>query len=71
MVRAEHAANCAVELVHRSRGNQEIQPFGRKITRNWEPRVYWLPNKVLKDIRSLGFANCVWNDRIAARQIEG
>ena len=70
IVRAEHAANCAVELVYRARGHQERKPFGQSIMRRWEPRCYWLPNQVLKDIRRLGFANCVGNDRNAANQLE-
>ncbi len=69
LVRAEHAANCVVQLVYRARRHQKIEPYGKKLHRKVFPRLYWLPDNVMSDIRQLGFLICIGGDVAAATQL--
>ncbi len=63
-------ANCAVELIYRARGHEETEPFGSQLRRRWAPRLYWLLDGVLADIRDIGFTTCVGGDCRLAKDLK-
>ena len=69
MIRAEHAANVAVELVYRPRGHHEQQPFGDGPCHQWHPRIYWVPSGVVRDILDVGIDQCVGFERQVANEL--